>query len=257
VTDTSTGAPVDQVAVTLKKKDLGGGGFPLSTVTTDAGGNFSFDTVASGAYTATAEKGDYGSATAAVNVGDNGADAIELQLTPSQGIMLKVVDARDPQQRPLNAWYHAVSSSTGLTYDDHVRMATAAEPVKIPLDAGAYLVTVGAEGYAQRTLQMTAPGAQTVGLTPGGTILVSSTMSSGKRVRLIDTLGQNYSANSARVGGYVRGAPSMPVEQDPLQTTLQNVAAGVYTLDLLDDKGAVLKSTQVTVVDGGTVVVRL
>jgi len=76
-------------------------------------------------------------------------------------------------------------------------------------------------------------------------------------VRLVDTLGQNYSANSARVGGYVRGAPSTPVEQDPLQTTLQNVAAGVYTLDLLDDKGAVLKSTQVTVVDGGTVVVRL
>ena len=168
-----------------------------------------------------------------------------------------MVDARDPQQRPLNAWYHAVSSSTGTMYDDYVRMATAAEPVKIPLDAGAYLVTVGADGYAQRTLQMTAPGAQTVGLTPGGTILVSSTMSSGKRVRLVDALGQNYSANNARVGGYVRGAPSMQVEQDPMQTTLQNVAAGVYTLELLDDKGAVLKSTQVTVVDGGTVVVRL
>src|SRR5439155_14823125 len=119
--------------------------------------------------------------------------------------------------------YHAVST-TGNTYEDHVRMAASAEPVKIPVAAGSYLVTVGAEGYAQRTMQMTSPGTQTVGLTPGGTIVVSSTMSSGKRVRLIDTSGQNYSANSARVGGYVRAAPSMPVDQDPFQTTLQNVA---------------------------------
>lgn len=257
VIDTATGAPVDQAGVTLRKKDMSTGGVPVSTVITDAGGNFSFDLIPAGAYKATAEKGDYGSATTDVTVGDNGADAIELQLTPSQGIVLTVVDARDPQQRPLNAWYHAISTANGTTYDDYVRMASSAEPVKIPLPAGSFLVTVGAQGYAQRTRQMTSPGAQTVGLTPGGTIVVSSTMSNGTRVRLTDSLGQNYNSNNARVGGYVRGAPSTPVEQDPLQSTLQNVAAGVYKLDLLDNSGAVLKSTQVTVTDGATVVVRL
>lgn len=256
VIDTSTGTPVKEASVTLRKRDTSSG-FSLSTAITDADGNFSIDTVPAGAYRATAEKPDYGAASTDVDVAENGAPAIELQLTPSAGIVLKVVDGRDPQQQPLNAWYHAVSMANGQATDGSLRfLSGGSEPLKIPLAAGTFMVTVGAQGYAPQTLQLTSPSVKTIGLTPGGTLVLSSTMSSGIRVRVIDASGQNYAANSGG-GGFVRGAPSYGIEQDPLQTTLQNIAAGNYTLQLLDKSGAVLKSTQVTVVDGQTVTVRL
>jgi len=248
VIDGATGEPVSEATVTIRKKDPSMAGPPVSVTGTDAGGNFSFDTIPAGSYSASAEKSGYAAVTNDLSVSDNGAGAIELKLTPAPGITLLVVDARD--QRPISAWYHAVSS-TGQMYDDSIRMmASSTEPVKIPLPAGAFKITLGAQGYAQTTINMNSPGSQTVGLTPGGTIVVSSTNSSGTRGRLLDAAGVSY----GRGGGSM---PSFRVEIDPLQSTLENIAPGVYTLQLLDDKNSVLKSTQVTVEEGKTVTVRL
>jgi len=249
VVDAATGEPINEATVTIRKKDPSMAGPPVSVTGSDAGGNFSFDMIPAGTYSASAEKSGYGAATSEVPVSDSGADAIELKMTSSVGITLLVVDARD--QRPISAWYHAVSS-TGQQYDDFIRiMASSTEPVKIPLPAGSFRITVGAENYAQRTFNMNSPGTQTIGLTPGGTIVVSSTNHSGIRGRLLDSTGAGYGRGRG-------GNPSnFPVELDPLQSTLENIAPGVYTLQLLDDKNNVLQSSQVTVVEGGTVTVRM
>jgi large repetitive protein len=249
VVDAATGEPINEATVTIRKKDPSMAGPPVSITGTDAGGNFSFDMIPAGNYSASAEKSGYGAATSEVPVTDSGADAIELKMTSSVGVTLLVVDARD--NRPISAWYHAVSS-TGQMYDDFIRfMASSTEPVKIPLPAGSFTITVGAQNYAQRTFTMNSPGTQTVGLTPGGTIVVSSTNRSGIRGRLLDSTGAGYGRGRG-------GNPNnFPVELDPLQSTLENVAPGVYTLQLLDDKNNVLTSSQVTVVEGGTVTVKL
>jgi len=249
VVDAATGEPINEATVTIRKKDPNLAGPPVSITGSDAGGNFSFDMIPAGTYSASAEKSGYGASTSEVPVSDSGADPIELKMTSSVGITLLVVDARD--NRPISAWYHAVSS-TGQQYDDYIRiMASSTEPVKIPLPAGSFRITVGAENYAQRTINMNSPGTQTIGLTPGGTIVVSSTNHSGIRGRLIDSTGSGYGRGRG-------GAPSnFPVELDPLQSTLENIAPGIYTLQLLDDKNNVLESKQVTVAEGATVTVRM
>jgi len=250
VIDTASGAPVQDAMVTIRRADPSVAGIPISATSTDAGGNFSFDSVPAGSYKATAEKSDYGAGTSDVTVTDNGADAIELQLTPTPGILLKVVDARD--QRPISASYHAVSvSNPEEVHDDFIRMmASSTEPMKITLTPGQWKVTVGAQNYASQTFTLTSPGAQTVGLTPGGTIVVSSTTAGGTHGRLLDSTGTLYPVRGRNPYGF-------PIEVDPLQSTFPNIAPGIYTLQLLDDKNAVLKSTTVTVVDGGTVSLKL
>jgi 5-hydroxyisourate hydrolase-like protein (transthyretin family) len=252
VVDTSTGQPVADAMVTIRRKDASVAGIPISQTPTDAGGNFAFDMVPAGAYHASAEKPDYGTASSDVTVSDSGADPVQLQLTPSPAILLKVIDARDQQQ--LNAWYHAVSDANPAdVHDDMLRtMSSSTEPIKVTLAAGVWHVTVGAQGYATTSFDITSPGQKIVGLTPGGTIVVSSTNANGTRGRLLDASGQVY----GRVGrsGF---PPSFPVEIDPLQSTLSNVAPGVYTLQLLDNKNTILKQTQVTIVDGQTVTLKL
>ena len=252
VIDTATGAPLADVSVSLRRKEANANsaGFPVSMGVSDAGGNFAFDSIPAGTYRATGELSGYGSETNDVSVGDNGADVVELKMTPSPGITLRVVDARD--QRALSAWYHAVSS-TGEIYDDFIRvMASSTEPVKIPLAAGSYRVTIGASGYATRSFTMNSPGSQTIGLTPGGTIVVSTSVSGGARGRLLDEANQAYGR-----GGLRGNPPTFRIEGAPLQSTLENIAPGSYTIQLLDDHDAVLKSTRVTVEEGRAVTLKL
>jgi len=158
-------------------------------------------------------------------------------------VLLRVVDARD--NAPLNARYHAVSAADSSVMDNgFVRMmASSTEPIRINLTPGVWHVTVNAQGYAQQTVDVVSPGDKIVRLTPGGTIVVSSTDASATRGRLLDANGQTYE-------GFT------PV-LDPLQATVSNVAPGVYTLQLLDSKNNVVKSQQVTMADGQTITLRM
>jgi hypothetical protein len=250
VIDASTGSPVGDAAVTLRRKDANTAGFPLTTVPTDASGNFTFDSIPAGAYRATAEKKGYGAETNDVVVTESGAEAVELKLAPANGLTLRVEDLRD--HRTLNAWYRAISS-TGEVYDDYIRfMSSSTEPITIPLPAGSYWVMVGAEGYAPRSYTMNSPGAQTVSLTPGGTILVSTSTTGGDRGRILDSAGRSYSR-----GGMRGGPPTFRIEGAPMQSTLENIAPGRYTIQVLDEKDAVLRSATVEVSEGQTVTIKM
>jgi protocatechuate 3,4-dioxygenase beta subunit len=250
VIDTSTGTPIPDAAVNIHRKDASVAGIAYSSTGTDSSGNFSFDSVPAGSYLVTADKNDYAATPTEIAVSENGADGVEIRLTPAPGIKLTLVDARDPNQRPISGWYHAVASD-GTEYNDDIRFmgGSTAEPLKIKMPAGACKVTVGATGYASQSFTMNSPGVQTVGLTPGGTIVVSTT-TAGAHGRLLDSTGLIY--------GRGRGGPTaFPVEVDPLQSTLPNIAPGTYMLQLLDKTNAVLSSTQVTVAEGQTATVKL
>jgi protocatechuate 3,4-dioxygenase beta subunit len=248
VIDTSTGTPIGDAAVNIHRKDASVAGIAYSSTGTDSSGNFSFDSVPAGSYLVTADKNDYAATPTEIAVSDSGAEGVEVKLTPAPGIKLTLVDARDPNQRPISGWYHAVASD-GTEYNDDIRFmgGSSTEPLKIKMPAGACKVTVGASGYASLTFTMNSPGFRTVGLTPGGTIVVSTT-TAGAHGRLLDPTGLIY--------GRGRYGP-MPIEVDPLQSTWPNIAPGTYTLELLDKANAVLKSTQVTVAEGQTVTLKL
>src|SRR5437764_1341475 len=104
--------------------------------------------------------------------------------------------------------------------------------------------------YAPHTVAAVAPGEQTIGLTPGGTIVVSSNSETSAFLRIIDVGGQILRLGPGPVVGMFRADPA------PSQTRIPNVAQGTYLLQLVVD-GNVLRSAPVTIREGETVTVQL
>jgi len=247
VTDASSGAAIANAAVELRRKDSA---VPdVRSTLSDPAGGFSFDQVPAGSYEAKVQKSSYAAASVPVAVGENGAPSIDVRLTPSSGLRLRVVDARDG--RPLTAWVHA-QSGTGESYDEGYdgTVAASAEPTSIALAAGSYRMTAGASGYAPVSLTVTAPGEQTVALTPGGTIVVSSSSDTFAFVRIVDAAGMPLRFGPGPAAELFRVDPA------PGKTPIANVPAGTYTLQLLVG-GNVLRSASVTVREGESVAAKL
>jgi len=242
VIDASNGDAIAGAAVELRRKETAP---DLRSTLSDPAGRFSFDQVPAGSYEAKGMKPSYGAASVPVAVGENGAPSIEVKLTPSSGLRLRVVDARD--SRPLTAWVHA-DSGNGQGYDGTVPAST--EPTSIALSPGSYRLTTGASGYAPVTLTVDAPGEQTVGLTPGGTIVVSSSSDTFAFVRIVDTAGVPLRFGPGPAADLFRVDPA------PGTTRIDNVAAGTYTLQLLA-AGNVIRSATVTVREGQSVAAKL
>ncbi|HEX8153495.1 MAG TPA: carboxypeptidase regulatory-like domain-containing protein [Thermoanaerobaculia bacterium] len=248
VVDSSTGAPIEKARVQFR------GSAPEDSLfshaaETDASGAFTIASIAPGRYNATAEKQGYGSKVQEVTVTDS-AEPVELKLAKDPGVTLRVVDARD--NRLLNASVVVIDAQGRTVYDDTFRFGGTAETLDLPVQAGQYRVTASANGYAARTMTIMAPGQQTIGLTPGGTLLVRSKHATPMRGRLIDSSGQVYYRSA------YRGDGTFPIEAKGFETTLRNIAPGVYTLQILGTTGdAVQASTQVTVIEGQIVGVDL
>jgi hypothetical protein len=242
VSDAMTDAAIANARVDLLRTDAGA---DVRSTLSDAGGAFSFDQVAAGRFEARVQKASYGAASVPVTVGQDGAPPLDVKLSPSQGVTIRVVDGRNAQ--PLNGWYHAESGS-GESYDGAI--TGTAEPAPIALAAGSYRITVGAAAYAPRTMTIVAPGEQTVALTPGGTIVVTSSSELAAALRIIDAAGQPVYFGPGPAAGMVRLDPA------PGQTRIANVAAGTYTLQVVDG-GNVLRSTLVTVREAETVSAKL
>ncbi|HXH41769.1 MAG TPA: carboxypeptidase-like regulatory domain-containing protein, partial [Thermoanaerobaculia bacterium] len=243
VSDASTDAAIFNARVELRRTDAGAS--DIRSTLSDANGGFSFDQVAAGSFEARVQKASYGAAAVPVTVGEDGAPPLEVKLVPSSGVAIHAVDARDA--RPLNAWYHAESAG-GDSYDGTI--AGTAEPERIALAAGSYRLTVGAAAYAPRTLTIVAPGEETVALTPGGTIVVTSSNETVALLRITDATGQPVRFGPGPLPGMVRLDPA------PSQTRIANVAAGTYTLQLVVN-GNVLRSAPVTVREAETVSAKL
>ncbi|HKS25360.1 MAG TPA: carboxypeptidase regulatory-like domain-containing protein [Thermoanaerobaculia bacterium] len=215
--------------------------FASRAAMTDAGGNFILDTVARGSYEINASKDGFGHSLKDIDVQDAPAD-VELKLSPSAGVTLRVVDGRDG--RLLAATPH-VMDMQGRTIDSGFSFNPNPQELTLDLAPGAYRVTLYATGYAIKTVTVSSPSpAQNVPMTPGGTLFVKSKSSSGNlRIRLIDGSGLPYARLGLNAGTY-------PLLAAPGVTTLQNVAPGTFRLEVLDQTDRVVNSTSVTVNEG-------
>jgi protocatechuate 3,4-dioxygenase beta subunit len=242
VVDASTGEPISEAAVDLRERDTTGSGirFAIRTIQTDNSGNFTVDPVPPGAYVVSAEKEGYGTKLVEVTVGDSAAD-VELKLARQHGIVLRVVDARDG--RLLSAMVRVVDLQNRAVYDSPFRMGGgSSEPLKLPLDTGTYRATISAQGYATQNVTLLSPSSPTIGLSPGGAILVRSKGSTLRRARLMGADGREYAR-----GGFMS---IFTIDPSPGVTQLDNVAPGRYTLQILGTGEDVIATAVVNVVEG-------
>jgi protocatechuate 3,4-dioxygenase beta subunit len=240
VVDASTGQGIEGATVDVRPSG-NDGFFGTRTALTDANGGFILDSVARGTYQVSAEKQNYGREGKQLTVSDS-PEEVELKLSPSAGLTLKIVDGRD--NTPLNANVRATDlQGNPVGGDSPFRFGGGTGPVTLNVGPGTYRITVQAMNYAQRTMLVTAPSTQTIALTPGGTLLIRS-KGSQLRGRLIDSSGNSYYSSQFNLSGAFRLVDS------PGTTTLQNVASGHYRLDVLDNSDRVLKSIDVDVLEG-------
>ena len=169
-------------------------------------------------------------------VGDSAPDDLEFKLAPSDGVTLNVVDARD--NRSLSATVIRIVDGAGQVVQagGAMRFGGSSDSLKLTLSPGTYTVTLAAMGYANKIVNVTSPSQITVTMTPGGSLIVHSNSSKSQRMRLIDSNGAVYRVFNA--------------DPSPLTTTVNNVAGGTYTLQVLDSSGNVINTIPVTVIDG-------
>ncbi len=241
VLDATTGSPLADARIEIHAT---GGEAILSSraVVTDSAGGFVIDNVARGNYEAKADREGYGHDIKSIVVGDSPED-LEFRLSPSGGVTITVVDARD--NRTLAANVVKVVDGNGRDVDTTptFRFSGSPEPVKLTLSPGSYNVTLSAMGYATQTVSIVSPSSPTVRMSPGGTVMIYSKSTAITRGRLIDSKGVAYSR-----GGF--GGGIFTIDASPGVTTLQNVASGSYRLEILGSGDQVVKTVPFTVIDG-------
>jgi uncharacterized GH25 family protein len=248
VIDSATGQPIADARVEIHSAGAGSESFFSSRVApTDPSGSFLIDNLPRGNYQAKAEKEGYGHAVRDLVVGDSAPDNLEFKLSPSSGVTLRVVDARD--NRALGANVLRVVDAQGREVNiGSFRFSASTEPVKLSLSPGTYRVTLAAMGYAPRTLSVVSPSDQTVRMAPGGSLVLRAKAGGTQRVRLVDASGSYYPRGPNGI---------FLIDPSPMSTTLNNVMAGNYKLQVLDSADRVVNSIPLTVIDGQQTVVEV
>lgn len=244
VLDASTNEPIADASVQLLPTERESRA--LRGAVTDASGAFIVDLVPSGAYAVTASREGYGNQVLDVAIGESGRDGLELKLARNDGVTMSVVDGRDG--RALAGVVTVYDVQGRSIYESRSMFSSLAGDLRIPISPGSYTASVSAPGYASRSVSFTAPSRQTVPLTPGGRILVQSKHSTRRRMRLLDASGSPYPRYGQRPAIFDLPPGSAPIA---------NVAAGAYTLQLLNDDESVAASERVVVREGETVTVQL
>ena len=205
---------------------------------TDAAGNFVIENIASGSYQITADKSGYGHDARQITIGDSAPEDVQFRLSPSDGITIRAVDMRDNSALSVNVTRVVDAQGNELPSGNFFGSS---EVVKLALSPGTYRVTVSASNYAPQTISMSSPSQQTVRFSPGGTIILHSRDTATRRFRLVDSSGTTFGMNP-----FSQGIRSLP----PGATPLNNVAAGHYRLEVLDNNDKVTKTVEIDVVDG-------
>ena len=251
VVDATSGGPVDAARVQLRGNNPQSASmrFAERVAVTDTNGVFNLDLVAPGSYLLTADKDGFGNQVLDLVVTDRAMENVELRLPRNEGITLNVIDARD--HRPLSASVIVFDPQGRLVHEERgFFQPDNKSNIRLPLAAGTYTATIAAMGYGTRTVSLRSPSSQTVPLMVAAKIVVRSKHSERRRARLIDANGMPYPRWSAQL-------PQIFLNPSPGTTTLESIAGGSYTLQLLGDNDMVLDSKPVVVADGGIVEVEI
>lgn len=245
VLDAATNEPLAGVGIQMRPataSDAGGAWLASRGASTDAAGTFVIGDLGEGAYVITASRDGYGNATRDVTVGSTPLEGLELKLMKNDGVLLKVVDGRDG--RAIRGMAMVFDPQGRIVHDGRAMLGGSSEfELRLPLSPGNFSAFVFASGYAGRNVSFQSPSTQSVALTPGGTLLIRSQHSESRLVRVLD-------ASGVPMWRYGMTPPSRQLLAAPATTTLENLAAGTYTIQLLGPNDVVEERKQVTVQEG-------
>ncbi|PYQ28413.1 MAG: hypothetical protein DMF56_16525 [Acidobacteria bacterium] len=209
------------------------------SIATDANGAFTISINEADAYVVTATK--KGFATAVQKVSDARTPVV-FTLVRSGGLNVRLTDARDG--KTLDG-YVVATNDAGLV------AARANEQQKdgsfnVPLAAGAYRVSVSANGYASQSIRATVPsnGELRLALTPGGNLIVHTDKPSNDLVKLVMPSGEEYVRCQCNGIAEIRLTGTT--------TTIDHVAPGRYTMQVLDAQGRIKTGYPVAIGEGQT-----
>ncbi|HJQ41296.1 MAG TPA: carboxypeptidase regulatory-like domain-containing protein [Thermoanaerobaculia bacterium] len=236
-----TGTPQPGVSVEVKSSDSEYG----DTVTTDAAGAFAASVSEGKRYVVTATKKGFATA---VQQLENTRSPVVLTLVRSAGLRVRLTDARGGKTL---TGYVVATNAAGL-----IAARATDEPEKdgayaVPLAPGAYRVSVSANGYASQSVRVTVPSQAELrlALTPGGNLIVRTEKALGDLVKLVMANGEEYVRCQCNGIAEIRLTGTT--------TTIDHVAPGRYTMQVLDPEGRIKTSYPVTIEEGGTTVAEI
>ena len=112
-------------------------------------------------------------------------------------------------------------------------------------------MSVSANGYASQSVRVTVPaqGEVRLALTPGGNLILRTEKALGDLVKLVMPSGEEYVRCQCNGIAEIRLTGTT--------TTIDHVAPGRYTMQVLDAGGRIKTSYPVTIEEGGTTVVEI
>jgi protocatechuate 3,4-dioxygenase beta subunit len=225
VVDAATQAPLPDVEVSLwlaGKSDT-----PAHTATTTAEGAFEALELREGSYRLLTSRKGYGQQVREIEVARGGSVDVRLELQPAEGVTVTVTDARDG--RPLSAIVVVRDADRRIVANRHSG-ADDKGAVTIPLADGPYLLSTSATGYGTATQPVASPSrGLSIGLTPGGTLIVESAEPITGKIRLLQPDGEEY------VRCWCNGIAEITLSGR--RTEVENITPGAYTLELVGVPG--------------------
>lgn len=214
------------------------GGRDTNRTDTDATGVFRMQ-VARGPRILTVEQPGYATFTQRIEAG---APPLLIRMQRTAGLRVRLHDA---QTGAVLRGYAVAIDAAGLQIakTDDVQADGA---MLIPLGSGAYRIAVSSEGKATQSARITMPydGELRFALTPGGTLIVNSDDAATGLVKLVFPSGEEY------VRCHCNGVAEIRLTGKT--TTIEHVAPGTYTMQVLDPNGRVKVSYPVTIAEGRT-----
>jgi uncharacterized GH25 family protein len=219
--------------------------FSAPVTTSDSDGSFAIPGLSPGEYRLRAAKSGYASVTQSVTLSSS-TTPVELRMTPSDGFVLRLLDSRNG--RPVQGDV-TLKGANGEVVFNGSGVTTPEGAMKIAVAPGSYRTTVGSYGLATIVTTLTSPGSREITLTPGGAARLQTSFSTAQRARIVGADGNTYP--------YQFWNASEEITILPGNTTLEHIAPGSYTLQLLDRTGAVTKSVSFVINEGGVTKVDL
>jgi 5-hydroxyisourate hydrolase-like protein (transthyretin family) len=239
VLDASSGSPLADAFVSLWRRGPGEN-TPDKSMTSNANGEFAAPSLAEGSYRVVASMEGFGQEVREVDLRRDDPVEVVLELEASDGLTLEVVDARDG--RPLEATVVVRDVARRIVANRHSGVGADGR-LTIPLAPGQYLLSTSADGYGTVTRPVAAPGTGlSVGLTPGGTLVLESERALHGRIRLVGSDGEEY------VRCWCNGLADIDLEGR--RTTVENVTPGRYTLEVIEEVGMSAVALTVAIREG-------
>ena len=200
-------------------------------------GRVLIENVPAGTYDLRVSREGFASHLATQTIGEGANVVLQLRLKPSEGLVLRVIDARTGQ--PVSGWIAARTSNGAVAWSGWASSRPDGSVV-VPVPPGSYRLNVIVRGLASTYVTASSPGTHALQLRPGGILDIAS-RGGTVRGRIATSDGSTYNTEATSLSGEFRVMDG---------TRVTDIAAGSYMLQLLDAAGNVTKSVPFEIHEG-------